>query len=30
MLYFTVDGCISYRLPNCVETKHIFRSVLCV
>ncbi len=30
MLYFTAEGDISYRLPNCVETLQLFRSVLCV
>ena len=30
MFFFTAEGDILYRLPNRVETKHIFRSVLCV
>lgn len=30
MFYFTAEGDISYRLPNCVEAYQLYRSVLCV
>ena len=30
MFYFTAEDDVSYRLPNRIVVKQLFRSVLCV